>query len=318
MATNVNIYVPNQGEKEALRAILKTKALVMFLYKNAVIGEGATLFESLTEWPADGGRAYARKELSIDLVEDAVAAAKWFLTTNSLGRAEGQYNNAVLSWAFNAVDVADGASVYGVGAFSWMLPFDGGAIEIKVGDKIKGATSGATGIVTGVCLTSGAWGAGTAAGVLDIMTKTGTFQDGENITIVGAIATVAVGAAPGTGYAVGDIFGITQAGAAGAKLVVATIGGGGAVTGVVVVNGGHDFTVANALPTVKLTGGGDNALTINISTLAATVYAVTNTGATADAHKRLMAIWPFSTPLAIASDGQAATWDMKMALATGT
>jgi hypothetical protein len=316
MATNVNIYVPNQGEKEALRAILKTKALVLGLYKTAVIGEGATLFESLTEWPADGGRAYARKELSTDIVEDAVAASKWFLTTNALGRAEGQYNNAVLSWAFNAVDVADVASVYGVFAFSWALPFDAGAIEVKVGDKIKGATSGATGIVTGVCVISGTWGAGTAAGQLDIMTKTGTFQDGENITIVGAINATSLGTAAGTGYAVGDMFNIIQAGASGGKGIVLTVNAGAVVT-FAVINPGTGYTVANNKTTTKITGGGDDALTVDVDSLAATVYAVTNTGATADAHKRLMAIWPFASPLAITADGQAATWDMKMALATG-
>ena len=168
MATNVTIYVPNEGEKEALRAILKTKALVLGLYKNAVIGEGATIFESFTEWPSDGGRAYTRKELSIDLVENGVAADKWFLTTNALGRAEGQYSNAVLSWNFNAIDVADSASVYGVFAFSWFLPFNAGSKEIKVGDTVKGAISGATGPVIGVCLISvlGNWHRSPAAWTL--------------------------------------------------------------------------------------------------------------------------------------------------------
>jgi hypothetical protein len=316
MATNVNIYVPNQGEKEALRAILKTKALVLGLYKNAVIGEGATLFDSLTEWTAGGGRAYARKELTVDLVEDAVAASTWFLTTNALGRAEGQYNNAVLSWAFNAVDVADAASVYGVFAFSWVLPFDAGATEVKVGDKIKGVTSGATGIVTGVCVISGTWGAGTAAGQLDIITKTGTFQDGENITIVGGINATSLGVG-GTGYAVGDMFTINQAGASGGKGIVLTVNAGVVLTFAIIAPG-TGYTVADGKTTTKITGGGDDALTVDVDSLAATVYAVTNTGATADAHKRLMAIWPFSSPLAITADGQAATWDMKMALATGS
>jgi hypothetical protein len=317
MATNVSVYVPNQGEKEALRAIIKSKALVLFLYKNPVMGEGTVVFEHLTEWTEGGGGTYARKELSIDIVEDAVAAAKWFLTTNALGRAEGQYNNAVLSWNFNAVDVAYGASVHGVGAFSWVLPFDAGAIEIKVGDKIKGVTSGATGIVTSVCLISGSWGAGTAAGYLDIMTKTGTFQNDENITIVGAIATGSIGNAPGDGYAVGDIFAVVQAGASGGKGVVTTVNAG-AVTGFVIVDPGTGYTVGDNKATAKITGAGDDAFTFDVDTLAVTVYAVTNTSATADAHKRLMEFWPFTTPLPIASDGQTATWDMKLALATGT
>jgi hypothetical protein len=315
MATNVSVYVPNQGEKEALRAIIKTKALVLGLYKNPVIGEGPVIFENLTEWP-DGG-SYARKELTIDLVEDAVAAAKWFLATNALGRAEGQYNNAVLSWNFNAVDVARAASVYGVFAFSWVLPFDAGAIEIRVGDKIKGATSEATGIVTGVCLISGAWADGDAAGYLDIMTKTGTFQNGENITIAGAIASGSIGNAPGSGYAVGDMFSIIQEGASGGKGVVTTEDAG-AITGFVIVDPGTGYTVGNNKATEKITGAGDDAFTLVVDTLAATAYAVSNTGGTADAHKRLMSFWPFTSPLPIASDGQAATWDMKLALATGS
>ena len=322
MATNVTIYVPNEGEKEALRAILKTKALVLFLYKNAVIGEGATVFESLTEWPSDGGRAYVRKELSIDLVENSVAADKWFLTTNALGRAEGQYSNAVLSWNFNAIDVADGASVYGVGAFSWFLPFDAGSKEIKVGDTVKGATSGATGLVTGVCLISGSWAAGTAAGYLDIKSKTGTFQNDENIYVAGEIATlVAAPTAAGDIYSVGDLFKITTGGEGAVGVVLSLTGGDNtpvATIGVVPAAGGRNYTVGAGKVTAKLTGGGNDALTVEVATLATAAYAVTNTGGTADALKRLMAIWPFSTPLSIAADGQAATWDMKMALATGS
>jgi hypothetical protein len=230
--------------------------------------------------------------------------------------SEGQYNNVVLSWTFNAFDVADAASVHGVGAFSWDLPFDAGVIEIKVGDKIKGVSSGATGIVTSVCVLSGTWAAGTAAGYLDIMTKTGTFQDGENITIVGAINATSLGTAAGTGYAVGDIFGINEVGASGGKGIVLTVNAGAVLT-FGIIDPGTGYTVANNKTTTKITGAGDDALTIDVDSLATTVYAVTNTGVTADAHKRLMEIWPFTTPLAIVTDGQVFTWDMKLALATG-
>jgi hypothetical protein len=316
VATNVTVYVPNEGEKENLRAILKTKPLTLFLYKASVIGEGALLFASLSEWTIGGGRAYARKDLGIDVVEDVATADKWFLTTNTLGRAEGQYSNAALSWTFNSFDVADGASVFGVGAFTWVVPFDAGAIEIKVGDKIKGVSSLATGIVTGVCLISGTWGGGTAAGYLDIMTKTGTFQDGESITVFGAINATSLGTAPGTNYAVGDTFNIIEAGASGGKGIVLTVNTGAVVT-FAITHPGTGYTVANNKATTKITGSGNDALTIDVDSLAATVYATTNTGVTADAHKRLMAIWPFTSPLAIVSNGQALTWEMKQALATG-
>jgi hypothetical protein len=37
MATNLNVYVPNIGEKEQLKAILLQKAMVLGLYKNQII-----------------------------------------------------------------------------------------------------------------------------------------------------------------------------------------------------------------------------------------------------------------------------------------
>ena len=62
------------------------------------------------------------------------------------------------------------------------LGFDsGGTTEIKVGDKIQGATSGATGIIRAVELTSGSWSSGDAAGYFYFEQTTGTWQDGETI-----------------------------------------------------------------------------------------------------------------------------------------
>ncbi|MCD6197488.1 MAG: hypothetical protein J7K15_02805 [Deltaproteobacteria bacterium] len=62
------------------------------------------------------------------------------------------------------------------------LGFDsGGTTEIKVGDKIQGATSGATGIIRAVELTSGSWSGGDAAGYFYFEQITGTWQDNETI-----------------------------------------------------------------------------------------------------------------------------------------
>jgi len=62
------------------------------------------------------------------------------------------------------------------------LGFDsGGTTEIKVGDKIQGATSGATGIIRAVELTSGSWSGGDAAGYFYFEQTTGTWQDNETI-----------------------------------------------------------------------------------------------------------------------------------------
>lgn len=65
----------------------------------------------------------------------------------------------------------------------------GGTYEIAVGNTITGATSSATAVIGRVVLTSGTWGAGTAAGFLYFASQTGTFQS-ENLN-VGANSNVA-------------------------------------------------------------------------------------------------------------------------------
>lgn len=58
----------------------------------------------------------------------------------------------------------------------------GGTTQIVVGDIIVGATSTATAEVIDITLTSGTWGAGTAAGVITVRSQNGTFQN-ENIKV---------------------------------------------------------------------------------------------------------------------------------------
>ena len=318
MATNLQVYIPNVGEIEALKAILQTDALVIGLFKTAIIPDGNTVFSTLTEMPTGGGRAYAQKELTNDLTEAALTASKWYMYTNALGKGEGAYSNAVLSWVLNAVDLADANTVYGVFAYSWVLPFTTGTKEIKVGDTVEGATSGATGIVTGVRVFSGTWAAGSAAGELSIKTKTGTFVS-ENIRIKGEVLTfVAAPTAAGDLYSVGDTFKIVQTGADGAVGVVLTLTGGDnspvATIGVAPGAGGRNYTAGAGKVTSKLVGGGNDALTVEIATLATAACAVV----AADANKKLMAVWAYATGIPITLDGQTITFDLKMALATGT
>jgi len=66
----------------------------------------------------------------------------------------------------------------------------GGTNEIKVGHKIIGATSGATGRVIAIHADTGTWAAGTAAGnlILDADTETGTFAS-ENAYYYGSDGT---------------------------------------------------------------------------------------------------------------------------------
>lgn len=315
----MTVYVPNIGEKDALKAILGKRAIQLGLYKTQIVPDGTLLFSSLDEMPTGGGRGYALKELVNAAVEGSPAASLWSLALNSSGQAQAQYDVAAQVWTMAAADVADANTVYGVFGYVLRIPFTGGAVQINPGDTIKGASSGATGIVTDVLVTSGSWALGTAAGSLWIKTKTGTFVNAENIYLVGKIATVAVNAG-GTGYAVGDILSITQAGAAGAKLVVSSIGGGGAVTGVVVVEGGHSYSVASGLATTHLTGGGNDACTINISTLATTTMAVSATGTVnaGDALKDLIFVEALTTPQVISAIGQQLGYTPVLVMSTST
>jgi hypothetical protein len=78
------------------------------------------------------------------------------------------------------------------------------------------------------------------------------------------IQTAVLGNAGGTGYAVGDLLTVTQAGASGAILRVLTAPAGVVAT-VEIVNAGINYTAAANLPTVKMNGAGDDAFTVTIS-----------------------------------------------------
>lgn len=82
-----------------------------------------------------------------------------------------------------------------------------------------------------------------------------------------AISAVNVDAGfAGVNYVVGDIVGVTQAGASNGQLRVSTIGAGGAVTGLTVIVGqqGTGYSVANGLPT---TGGSGTGLEVDITAI---------------------------------------------------
>lgn len=309
----MTLYVPNVGEKECLKAILQGKAMVLGLFNTALVPDGNTIFSSFTEMLTGGGRGYAKVELTNEIVESAAAAGKWYVSTDANGKAIGQYGAVAQEFAFAAADVADAASVYGAFMYTWRIPFDTGAIEIRPGDVVYGGTSHAYGVVTMVELQTGTWAAGTAAGYLYVKGKSGTFVDSEHLTIYGAIATLAVNVG-GTGYAVGDIIQVASPLASygrPAKLVVSTISVG-VVTGLVVVDPGQGFAVDTGLVTTHLSGSGDNALTINVSTLATTTFADTNTGTSfsGDAHKQLLyvEVFPSPAPYAVTTAGQKVTY----------
>ena len=313
----MTLYAPNVGEREMLKDQLLSQALVLGLYKNVITPDGNTTIDTLTELLKGGGEGYAQIALSRDIVEDAPASGKWYISTDANGKAVAQYGLAAApqAWTFNAQDVADSETVYGIFLFTWVLPFDQGAKEIRVGDTIKGATSGATGIVTCVEVQSGAWGAGTAAGNLKIMTKTGTFQDNENIIVLGEVGTLnATPTAGGNGYALGDLVEIA-AGGAGARVVV-TAEAGGIVSAVALATGGHGYTTGAGKATTKITGAGNNDLTVNITALASAIYAVVATGAGGDAQRKLRFTENQSAGTAIVAVGQQVTYLPLISLST--
>jgi len=84
-----------------------------------------------------------------------------------------------------------------------------------------------------------------------------------------AIATAAVNTAAGTGYHVGDIVTVVQTGASGGKLRVSSVGAGGAVTGLAIIEGsqGTGYSIATGLNT---TGGTGTSLEVNITAIGET------------------------------------------------
>lgn len=182
----MSIYVPNESEKEMLRAILAIQQWNLGLYKNVLSMDGSLNMLLVQEMPTGSNRTYAAKALTQDFA-GAAAANKWYLSLNSSGKAEALYHNTYLEWEFAAADVADVNTVQGVFGWVYVVPFDAGQSEgpIKVGDTITGHTSAATGVVTGVVVTSGSWAGDDAAGYLFIKTKTGTFQNNEELWVGG-------------------------------------------------------------------------------------------------------------------------------------
>jgi len=61
------------------------------------------------------------------------------------------------------------------------LSFDSGSVEPQVGETLTGATSGATGKVISVTVTSGSWGGGDAAGTIELGACDGRFNDNEDV-----------------------------------------------------------------------------------------------------------------------------------------
>ena len=105
----------------------------------------------------------------------------------------------VYAWRDNTAGTA--MAIYKSTSSGWTLvplgyelQFDTGSAQIYEGNTIVGQTSGATAVVTRVAVSSGTWGANTAAGYINFASVTGTFTAGENIRVSGSTKAHAVGA----------------------------------------------------------------------------------------------------------------------------
>lgn len=75
----------------------------------------------------------------------------------------------------------------------WSMRFTNGSIEIKAGDTITGAASGATALIQAVTVLAGTWAGGDAAGTLTLRRVTGTFT-AENLNVGSQTNVATIGA----------------------------------------------------------------------------------------------------------------------------
>lgn len=111
--------------------------------------------------------------------------------------------NSDVRWAQQAavignitISTATGGTVNIDGTTVWWIPYDGGTSTVPaIGDTITGATSSATGefigLFTGYGVAPSAGGGATpATGYIKLRSKSGTFQDNENLQVAGVTKAV--------------------------------------------------------------------------------------------------------------------------------
>jgi hypothetical protein len=305
-------FYPNEGEILMMMASCGRLPLTVGLFRNQVAKDGYVTFNTFTELSSIGSRAYARKTIENALALDAAVQYRWHLYTNALGKAQADYYHQVpptkrMEFSFNATDEADGYSVRGGYAWATVIPFDAGqervgTKKIKVGDTIEGAISGATAVVAGLFELIGSWPAGTMTGWLTVKDQAGAFQNDENLLIAGEVGTIdTVPTAGGTGYAVGDLVEITPAGGGRGALAVVTAETAGVVDTLHLAASGSGYEAAAGQATTKLTGAGNDDLTVEVTALSTTAYAVSDTGTAfaGDSHKKVLMVEILNSPILV-------------------
>ena len=104
-----------------------------------------------------------------------------------------------------------GTYVNGEALTSPTLSFDGGIVEIFEGDTITGATSGETATVKKVQIASGSWAEDDSAGILSVISSTGTWTDGEDINVIGAKRAVVDGSGQPSSKTIANAYGTQYA-----------------------------------------------------------------------------------------------------------
>ncbi len=134
------------------------------------------------------------------------------ISTGSLGTGAGSFDVAAAAdwptkgfWIRNKtvnagvgdcryVNYRSGNTLYCLGVDWATLAFGTGTSEIKQGDVLVGATSGATAVVDQVVLASGSWAGGDAAGTLLLRKVVGAFQNAEYLRVSSVNMARAAGA----------------------------------------------------------------------------------------------------------------------------
>ena len=96
--------------------------------------------------------------------------------------------------------------------------------------------------------------------------------------------------------------------------VVLTVDAGAVLTvGTVPAAGGRNYAVGTGKATAKLTGGGDDALTVAVATWKTAAYAAI----AGDSSKKLMFVEALTTPIPITALGQTVSYTPKFTMSTG-